>query len=122
MADLTYCYRIYPNPEQDLRMSAWLERFRQVYNNALERKAWIRSQKCRVDACSLQREYILPSDSPPPTFYSQKKSVTRSRRRDASLTNLHSQVLQEVLGRVDLAFKTLWERIACGGDRPGAAA
>lgn len=111
MPYLTYRYRIYPSPDQASRMSAWLERLRQVYNEALaERKTWIRSRRCRVDACSLQEEYILPCDSPQPTFYSQKKSLTRARRKDASLADLHSQVLQEVLGRADLAFKNLWER------------
>lgn len=111
MLNLTYCYRIYPNREQASRMEAWLEQLRQVYNDALaERKAWIKSRKCEINFCSLHAEYILPVDSPKPTFYSQKKGLTQAREQQSELADLHSQVLQEVLGRVDLAFKTLWER------------
>lgn len=111
MLNLTYCYRIDPNREQASRMEAWLEQLRQVYNHALaERKAWIKSRKCEINFCSLKAEYILPADSPKPTFYSQKKGLTQAREQQSELADLHSQVLQEVLGRVDLAFKTLWER------------
>ncbi|MGB3239547.1 MAG: transposase [Geitlerinemataceae cyanobacterium] len=111
MLNLTYCYRIYPNQEQASRMEAWLEQLRQVYNYALaERKIWIKSRKCEVNFCSLQGEYILPVDSPKPTFYSQKKSLTEARKQHPEIADLHSQVLQEVLGRVDLTFKTMWDR------------
>lgn len=111
MLNLTYSYRVYPNAEQAAEMEAWLELLRKVYNDALaERKIWIKSRKCQVDSCSLQEEYILPADSPKPTFYSQKKGLTGAKKQHPELADVHSQVLQEVLGRVDLAFKTLWER------------
>lgn len=45
---------------------------RRVWNFALaERKDWYNSRSCRIDACSLKSEYIIPADAPRPTFASQ---------------------------------------------------
>ncbi|MGC8714133.1 MAG: helix-turn-helix domain-containing protein [Leptodesmis sp.] len=54
MLTLTYRYRIYPDLPQELQMIAGLETCRKVYNYAVrERKDWINSRKCSVNACSL---------------------------------------------------------------------
>lgn len=108
---MTYCYRIYPDQEQSARMEDWLELLRRVYNYYLaERKDWIKSRKCEVNACSIKQEYIISADAPRPTFYSQKLHLTQAKKEFPALTDIHSQVLQEVVGRVDLAFKNMWER------------
>lgn len=92
-------------------MEGWLEWLRKVYNQALaERKTRIKYRKCDIDCCSVREEYILPAEGLPLTFSSEKKGLTEAIKQDVELARLHSQVLQEVLGRVDLAFKTLWER------------
>jgi putative transposase len=58
MLVLTYSYRIYPDLARELQMLNWLETCRQVYNYAVgERKDWIDSRKCSVNACTLQKEY-----------------------------------------------------------------
>ncbi|HBE30692.1 MAG TPA: transposase, partial [Cyanobacteria bacterium UBA11368] len=63
MLNLTYSYRIYPSLDQEAQMLDWLERCRRVYNYALaERKDWINSRKCPVNACSIKQEYIIPAD------------------------------------------------------------
>jgi putative transposase len=105
MLVLTYSYRIYPDLEQELQMLNWLETCRQVYNYAVgERKDWIDSRKCSVNACTLQKEYIIPADTPYPNYYRQKKALTEAKKTNPELKAVHSQVLQDVMGRVDAAF------------------
>lgn len=111
MLTLTYRYRIYPDLQQQLQMIAWLESCRKVYNYALrERKDWINSRKCSVNACSLQSEYIIPADTPYPDYYRQKKALTEAKKTNPGLKAVHSQVLQDVIGRVDAAFAAMKQR------------
>ncbi|MBA2748185.1 MAG: helix-turn-helix domain-containing protein, partial [Tatlockia sp.] len=64
MLSLTYSYRIYPDLNQEARMLTWMEQCRRVYNYALaERRDWIASRKCAVNACNLMREYVIPTDT-----------------------------------------------------------
>jgi putative transposase len=61
MLTLAYCYRIYPDAAQEATMLDWLEQSRHVYNYALrERKDWMQSRKCRIDACTLESGSYLP--------------------------------------------------------------
>ncbi|GAB4343778.1 MAG: RNA-guided endonuclease TnpB family protein [Leptolyngbyaceae cyanobacterium] len=111
MLTLTYRYRIYPDLPQELQMIAWLETCRKVYNYAVrERKDWINSRKCSVNACSLQSESIIPADAPYPDYYKQKKALTEAKKMDPALKAVHSQVLQDVIGRVDAAFAAMKQR------------
>jgi putative transposase len=111
MLTLTHCYRIYPNLSQEATMLDWLERSRRVFNYALrERKDWMQSRQCRVDACSIESEYIIPADIPYPNYYVQKKSLTTVRQVIPELNAVHSQVLQEVLLRLDKAFRFMQGR------------
>ncbi len=111
MLTLTYRYRIYPSLQQELQMLNWLETCRKVYNYALrERKDWINSRKCSVNACSLQSEYIIPADAPFPDYYKQKKALTEAKKKNPELRAVHSQVLQDVIGRVDSAFAAMKQR------------
>ncbi|NJO77140.1 MAG: transposase [Cyanobacteria bacterium RM1_2_2] len=111
MLTLTYRYRIYPDLQQELQMLHWLETCRKVYNYALrERKDWINSRKCSVNACSLQSEYIIPADTPYPDYYRQKKALTEAKKTNPGLKAVHSQVLQDVIGRVDAAFAAMKQR------------
>jgi putative transposase len=34
-----------------------------------ERKDWLNSRKCPVNACSIASEYIIPGDAPEPNYY-----------------------------------------------------
>ena len=111
MLNLNYCYRIYPDASQEKELLDWLEICRCVYNYALrERKEWINSRKCKVNACSLHSEYIIPADQPFPDYYKQKKALTQAKKEYPSLKRVQSQVLQEVIGRLDKAFNFFWKR------------
>ena len=109
MLNLTYEYRIYPSEAQAQQMTEWLETCRKVYNYALaERRDWIKSRKCDINACSLHSEYIIPVDAPKPTYYQQKRTLTAARKELPTLQSVHSQVLQDVMGRLEKAFNGLW--------------
>ena len=111
MLNLNYAYRIYPDVSQEKELLDWLEICRGVYNYALrERKEWINSRKCKVNACSLHCEYIIPADQPFPDYYKQKKALTQAKKEYPSLKRVQSQVLQEVMGRLDKAFNFFWKR------------
>lgn len=111
MLNLTYSYRLYPDADQEAEMLNWLEQSRRVYNYALrERKDWMQSRKCRVDACSIKSEYIIHGSTPYPNYYAQKKSLTQARSVIPELNAVHSQVLQEVLLVLDKSFRFMQER------------
>ncbi len=102
---MTFRYRIYPNFEQEQQMLNWLETCRKVYNHALrERKDWINSRKCLLDRCSLESEYIISAEEPYPNYYAQKKALTAAKTDFPLIKAVHSQVLQDVIARVDSAF------------------
>ena len=111
MQTLTYEYKLEPTSEQSLAFEQWLEICRKVYNYALrERKEWVNSRKCQVNACSLKQEYILPADAPRPTFYTQCKSLAAAKETNQTLKIPHTHVLQQVLRTLEAAFVAMWER------------
>ena len=92
-------------------MLFWLEQCRKVYNFALrERKDWINSRKCAVNACSIKAEYIIPADVPYPDYYTQKKALTQAKKDLPDLQRVDAQVLQDILKRLDKSFKFMKER------------
>lgn len=75
MVNITHEYKLNPTLEQEAVIEDWLEICRKVYNYALaERKDWVRSRKCPINACRIDREYIVPVDAKRPTFASQCQS------------------------------------------------
>ena len=111
MLNLTFSYRIYPNALQETQMLDWMEQCRRVYNYALrERKDWMKSRRCAVNACSLRSEYIIPADTPYPNYYAQKRNLTAARKTFPELTAVHSQVLQEASARLDKSFRFMQQR------------
>ncbi len=111
MLNLTYSYRIYPRLDQEARMLDWLEQCRRVYNYALvERKDWVNSRKCLVNACSTKREYIVPVGTSYPDYCKQQTALTKVKRNIPELKAVHSQVLQDALKRLDKSFKFMQKR------------
>lgn len=111
MINLNYEYRIYPKPFQEQRLLEWLSVCRRVYNYCLrERKDWIKSRKYQVDRCSLEKEYIIPAKTPYPNYYYQKKQLTQAKKTNPQLKQVQSQVLQEVVGKVEKAFTAFHKR------------
>ncbi|KAM3106648.1 helix-turn-helix domain-containing protein [Phormidesmis sp. 146-33] len=91
MLTLTYEFKLVPTSDQAALIEQWLIVCRKVWNYALrERKDWIESRKCEVNACSIRREYIIPADAPSPNFAHQCKSLT-----DAKTTNPELKAVNE---------------------------
>ena len=87
----TYKYKLKPTPEQERAMAFVLRRCRELYNAALQerKEAW---QKCGVSVTVARQSAQLP----------EVKEV-RPEYRD-----IHSQVLQDVLTRLDRAFQAFF--------------
>ncbi|WP_026097522.1 RNA-guided endonuclease InsQ/TnpB family protein [Baaleninema simplex] len=111
MLNITYEYKLEPTLEQEAVIEDWLEICRKVYNYALaERKDWARSRKSPIDACRLDREYIIPVDAKRPTFSGQCKSLAAAKKEIPELKRPHTHVLQQVLRILEAAFVAMWER------------
>jgi putative transposase len=108
---INYCYRIYPDANQEQTMLHWLEISRKVYNYALgEIKDWVNSRKCSLDYCSLEREYIIPADKPFPTYYNQQNALPKAKKQFPLLGEAPSQVLQTTIRRLHDAWNYFQER------------
>ncbi|PSP07445.1 MAG: transposase, partial [Cyanobacteria bacterium SW_7_48_12] len=77
-------------------MSDWLETSRKVWNFALgERKDWYKSRSCRINACSIKSEYVIPADAGRPIFASQCQALTQAKKTNPDLRAVPSAVLQQ---------------------------
>ena len=105
MLTLTHEYKLIPNKKQIEVIENTLRVCRSVWNYALrERKDWINSRKCSVNACSLDKEYIIPVDKPFPNYNIQSKQLTEAKKTNPWLKSVNAQVLQQMLKRLDKAF------------------
>ncbi|HEY9875599.1 MAG TPA: transposase [Candidatus Obscuribacterales bacterium] len=108
---LNYCYRIYPNATQEQTFLEWLEICRSTYNYALrEIKDWANSRKCSLDYCSLEREYIIPADTPFPDYYKQQNALPKAKKEYPKLSEVPSQVLQTTVRRLHDAWDFFLKR------------
>ena len=111
MFNLVYEFKLKPTAAQVALFENWLEQCRTVHNYALaERKDWFKSRSCRVDACSLRHEYIIPADTKRPTYVSQCKGLTAARGAIPALKAVQVHVLQQTLKRLEQAFVSMWEQ------------
>jgi putative transposase len=102
---LTYEYKAKPTPEQVQIIEHTLTVCRKVWNFALrERKDWLNSRKCPVNACSITSEYIVSADAPRPTYAQQCKALTAAKEEFPALKTVNAQVLQQVLRKLETAF------------------
>ena len=105
MLSLTYEYKAMPTNEQVQQIEHTLTVCRKVWNFALlERKDWLNSRKCPINACSIVSEYITLANAPYPNYYEQANALTRAKAEFPELTTVHSQVLQQVLRKLEIAF------------------
>jgi putative transposase len=97
----TFKYKLKPTPQQEQAMALVLRRCRELYNAALQerRDAW---GKCGVSITAAGQSAQLPA----------VKEV-RPEYHD-----IHSQVLQDVLTRLDRAFQAFFRRVK-DGETPG---
>jgi putative transposase len=95
-------YRIYPTKKQLHKLDETLEECRWLYNHLLE----MRKTAYERDGISLtcfQQQYTFP--------------VLKQER--PSLKTVHSQVMQNVAVRIDLAFKAFYRRMREHAQDPG---
>ena len=97
----TYKYKLKPTSEQERAMAFVLRRCRELYNAALQerKEAW---HKRGVTVTEAQQSAQLPA-----------VKEARPEYRD-----IHSQVLQDVLTRLDRAFQAFFRRVK-NGETPG---
>ncbi|MGO8949550.1 MAG: RNA-guided endonuclease InsQ/TnpB family protein [Ktedonobacterales bacterium] len=97
----TYKYKLQPTPPQEQTLAFVVRRCRELYNAALQerRDAW---QKCRVSINAAHQSAELPAIK-----------AVRPEYHD-----VHSQVLQDVLTRLDRAFAAFFRRVQAG-ETPG---
>jgi putative transposase len=97
----TFQYRIYPTKKQQRMLNETLEECRWLYNHLLE----MRKNAWEHDGKSL-------------SCYAQQATYPILKEQRPSLNTIHSQVLQNVAVRVDLAYKAFFRRIKTG-EKPG---
>ena len=90
----TYKHRIYPNREQKSILETWLEICRILYNDCLteRRDAWDNSHKSV-------------------NYYDQANQLKEIKTFDDDLKEVYSQVIQDVLKRIDKSFKNFFRRV-----------
>ncbi|MGB3207149.1 MAG: transposase [Crinalium sp.] len=111
MLTLTYEYKLKPTKQQIEDIERILTVCRKVWNYALrERKDWVNSRKSKVNACSLECEYIIKADEPFPNYHIQAKRLTEAKKYSAELKSVNAQVLQQVLRTLDRAWDDMKAR------------
>jgi len=98
----TFKYRIYASDETLTKVEKWLELCRELYNSALaERIAAYRYQRVSISG------------------YTQMVELPDIKREFPEFKDVNSQVLQQVLDRLQKAFDAFFRRIKKGGEKPG---
>ncbi|WP_017318284.1 RNA-guided endonuclease InsQ/TnpB family protein [Mastigocladopsis repens] len=111
MLTLTYEFKLKPTKEQVEDIENILTVCRKVWNYALrERKDWVNSRKCKVNACSVECEYIIKADEPFPNYHVQAKRLTEAKKTNPELKSVNAQVLQQVLRTLDRAWDDMKSR------------
>jgi putative transposase len=93
----TYKYRLYPTNQQKQLFTQWLTTCRHVYNTALAE---------RRDTWTHEHRAV--------TYTEQANNLTAAKQTDPFLSVIHSQVLQDVLRRLDTTFKAFFRRVKHG--------
>jgi putative transposase len=88
-----YRFRIYPNEEQRRILERTLQTCRILYNKLLA-----------------ERRETYKKTGQSPSYYEQKRSLTKRRDNDPYLPQVHSQVLQDVALRLERAFERFFKR------------
>ena len=93
--------RLYPNHAQQRTLNETLAVCRQVYNSMVH-----------------ERTVCYQVQDKSPSMRDQKKEMTQWKKSHKELTTVHSQVLQNVAVRVELAFQAFFRRVR-DGEEPG---
>jgi len=97
----TFKYRLFPTQAQVTVLESQLDECRWLYNHFLE-----------------QRKTSYETTKTAPSMYDQQATIPALKKGRPSLSVAHSQVLQNVAVRIDLAFKAFFRRVK-SGETPG---
>ena len=98
----SYSFRIYPNKNQEVKLNRTLSTCRHLYNDSLaERKRQAELNRLKIEFD------VFPWGKPEwIDYYSQKRELTAT--KTSYQKEVHSQVLQDVIKRVDRSFKNFF--------------
>ena len=96
-----YKYRLYPTKEQEEKIQFTLERCRLLYNRMLD-----------------ERRFAYETDKTTLNYYGQANTLNERKKYIPALKQVHSQVLQDVVKRLDKAFQAFFRRVKAG-ETPG---
>ncbi|WP_424095771.1 RNA-guided endonuclease InsQ/TnpB family protein [Moorena producens] len=114
---LAYQYRLRLNKSQISKIEKWLDMLRCQYNYLLaDRFSWYEQNRSATNYCLLVCH--LPELRNNPDYFSQKKSLPGLKKDRPWYKEIHSQVLQDCVKRVDLAFKRFLKG-DCNGNKSG---
>jgi putative transposase len=100
----SYQYRLKPTREQIKIIDNTLDMLRCQYNYQLgQRFEWLEQNRCSIDRCSLVVCH-LPEFKDKPNRFSQQASLIQLKKERSWYKGIHSQVLQEVPKKVEIAF------------------
>ena len=94
-------YRLFPTKAQESTLNQTLNLCREVYNSMVH-----------------ERTVVYQTQGRTLTMYDQMPSLRLWKQAHPQLRQVHSQVLQNVAVRVDLAFKAFFRRVPAG-EKPG---
>ncbi len=97
MIHKTFKYRLYPNQAQAAALVETLDRCRELYNAALQE---------RRDAWQMAHKSL--------SYYAQKAELPAVKEVRPEYRAVHSQVLQDVVLRVDRSFQAFFRRVKVG--------
>ncbi len=97
----TFAYRLFPTCKQETKLNETLEECRWLYNHLLA-----------------ERKETYEQEGKSLSLYTQQAAFPQLKAARPSLKAVHSQVLQNVAVRIDLAFKAFFRRCKESGD-PG---
>jgi len=113
----SYQYKIKPTKEQAEKIDKTLEMLRCQYNYLLaQRFDWYEMNRCPIDRCPLICH--IPYLKEQPNYYNQKASLVQLKIDRPWYKDIHSQVLQEVPKKVELAFDR-WLKGDVNGKKSG---
>lgn len=100
---IAHQYKLLPTKAQKATLNKWLDMCRSEYNYLLsERFTWWERNRNNVNSCPLICH--LPELKDNPDYYSQKRALVTLKQERPWYKEVHSQVLQDVVKRVKLAF------------------
>ena len=112
-----YQYRLRLAKSQEAEIERWLDMLRCQYNYLLaDRFNWYDQNCCSINSCPLVCH--LPTLRDNPDYFSQKKTLPQLKKDRQWYKAIHSNVLQDCVKRVDLAFKR-YLKGDCNGRKSG---